>query len=438
MNELVLKIIGIIFNVIISIIIVSKVLHTSINIKSIKVIFYIVITSILIILNTFYVSPLLKMFLTTIVLVIVCNMIFEGSFTEVMCAVLLEQIILLISEIVFMISAALITGMNTKTLVESTIGSFFSNITISFLALFLAFTKIFKKSSNYIIDIIKSAANIKIAFICIISVLIINFLLAASYFQVNLAILLIIASFYISFIIYMVHNIIQGTNLNIQYKAENDALINNLHEYEKMLDQHRVINHENKNQLGIIRTMVETKDETVLAYIDDLVENDTTQDETLLSKTSRIPAGGLQGIIYQKLLTMKKEQINYTLSISRDIKFLDFKKLDMGTTVELCKIIGVFLDNAIDEVEKLEKTYIGIELYVEDDAFCIKVSNNYSRGRDFSKIEELGYTTKTSGHGYGLSLVREIIEKNDRLINERSVTGKYFNQIVKVLDMKLV
>lgn len=123
MNELVLKIIGIIFNVIISIIIVSKVLHTSINIKSIKVIFYIVITSILIILNTFYVSPLLKMFLTTIVLVIVCNMIFEGSFTEVMCAVLLEQIILLISEIVFMISAALITGMNTKTLVESTIGS---------------------------------------------------------------------------------------------------------------------------------------------------------------------------------------------------------------------------------------------------------------------------------------------------------------------------
>lgn len=438
MDDLALQIIGILFNVIVSIIIISKILHTSINIKSIKVVFYIVITGILIILNTFYITPLLKMFLTTIVLVIVCNIIFEGSFTEIMCAVLLEQIILLISEIIFMISASLVTGMGTKTLVESTIGSFFSNITISFLALLVSSSKTAKKTTRYIIDIIKTTANIKIAFISIVSVLIINFLLAASYFQVNLAILLIIASFYISFIIYMIHNIIQGTNLNIQYKAENDALINNLHEYEKMVDEHRVINHENKNQLGIIRTMVETKDETVLEYIDDLVKNNTTKDESLLSKTSRIPAGGLQGIIYQKLLTMKKEHINYALNISRDIKFLDFKKLDMGTMVEICKIIGVFLDNAIEEVENLEKTYIGIELYVEDDAFCIKVSNNYSRGRDFSKIEELGYTTKENGHGYGLFLVKEIIEKNDRLINERSVTGKYFNQIVKVLDMKLV
>lgn len=342
MDDLALQIIGILFNVIVSIIIISKILHTSINIKSIKVVFYIVITGILIILNTFYITPLLKMFLTTIVLVIVCNIIFEGSFTEIMCAVLLEQIILLISEIIFMISASLVTGMGTKTLVESTIGSFFSNITISFLALLVSSSKTAKKTTRYIIDIIKTTANIKIAFISIVSVLIINFLLAASYFQVNLAILLIIASFYISFIIYMIHNIIQGTNLNIQYKAENDALINNLHEYEKMVDEHRVINHENKNQLGIIRTMVETKDETVLEYIDDLVKNNTTKDESLLSKTSRIPAGGLQGIIYQKLLTMKKEHINYALNISRDIKFLDFKKLDMGTMVEICKIIGVF------------------------------------------------------------------------------------------------
>ncbi|MCI8445006.1 MAG: sensor histidine kinase [Bacilli bacterium] len=274
--------------------------------------------------------------------------------------------------------------------------------------------------------------------IIIIFIITVNLLLFITYYKVNFFILLITSSLTISFVAFAVYKIIEEQNLNAQYKFENDALINNLHEYEKMVDEHRVINHENKNQLGIIRTMVETKDETVLEYIDDLVKNNTTKDESLLSKTSRIPAGGLQGIIYQKLLTMKKEHINYALNISRDIKFLDFKKLDMGTMVEICKIIGVFLDNAIEEVENLEKTYIGIELYVEDDAFCIKVSNNYSRGRDFSKIEELGYTTKENGHGYGLFLVKEIIEKNDRLINERSVTGKYFNQIVKVLDMKLV
>lgn len=57
MDDLALQIIGILFNVIVSIIIISKILHTSINIKSIKVVFYIVITGILIILNTFYITP---------------------------------------------------------------------------------------------------------------------------------------------------------------------------------------------------------------------------------------------------------------------------------------------------------------------------------------------------------------------------------------------
>ena len=416
----------------ISILMSEKIKYTYQNILKI------LLTVILLTLNYMFVSSIIRMIIVIIVLTVSSSSIFKKTLYETTSTAVITQLICMISEILSLLFTPLLLQVKIETISQNSFTGVFVNIIIAIINIYLINSSRLQKTCKNIISKGEKIDYNQLTMIIIIFIITVNLLLFITYYKVNFFILLITSSLTISFVAFAVYKIIEEQNLNAQYKFENDALINNLHEYEKMVDEHRVINHENKNQLGIIRTMVETKDETVLEYIDDLVKNNTTKDESLLSKTSRIPAGGLQGIIYQKLLTMKKEHINYALNISRDIKFLDFKKLDMGTMVEICKIIGVFLDNAIEEVENLEKTYIGIELYVEDDAFCIKVSNNYSRGRDFSKIEELGYTTKENGHGYGLFLVKEIIEKNDRLINERSVTGKYFNQIVKVLDMKLV
>ena len=413
----------------ISILMSEKIKYTYQNILKI------LLTVILLTLNYMFVSSIIRMIIVIIVLTVSSSSIFKKTLYETTSTAVITQLICMISEILSLLFTPLLLQVKIETISQNSFTGVFVNIIIAIINIYLINSSRLQKTCKNIISKGEKIDYNQLTMIIIIFIITVNLLLFITYYKVNFFILLITSSLTISFVAFAVYKIIEEQNLNAQYKFENDALINNLHEYEKMVDEHRVINHENKNQLGIIRTMVETKDETVLEYIDDLVKNNTTKDESLLSKTSRIPAGGLQGIIYQKLLTMKKEHINYALNISRDIKFLDFKKLDMGTMVEICKIIGVFLDNAIEEVENLEKTYIGIELYVEDDAFCIKVSNNYSRGRDFSKIEELGYTTKENGHGYGLFLVKEIIEKNDRLINERSVTGKYFNQIVKVLDM---
>lgn len=410
-------------------------LQKSFSFKNYKNYAIVIIHIIAIIINYFYCTDIIKMIILIIILTSLFHHIFHERIGKSIVFALEVQLLSILSELIYLSAMTFFTDFNVDKLVQTTFGTLLTNFVVSSLMVGLIHIPFIKKICLVFIENAEKLSEKQLIIIIIGLMGVINMLLFGVYYKTNAFILIFINSSFIFFAGYIVFKILKEKSINQQYKAENDALINNLHEYEKMVDQHRVINHENKNQLGIIKTMIETKDETVLAYIDDLVENDSTPDETLLSRTSRIPAGGLQGIIYQKLLTMKKEQINYTLNISRDIKFLDFKKLDIATMVALCKIVGVFLDNAIEEVKKLEKTYIGIELYVEDDAFCIKVSNNYSRGQDFSRIEELGYTTKTNGHGYGLSLVREIIEKNDRLINERSVTGKYFNQIVKVLDM---
>ena len=51
----------------------------------------------------------------------------------------------------------------------------------------------------------------------------------------------------------------------------------------------------------------------------------------------------------------------------------------------------------------------------------VKFSNNYIGNIDTNKIFDNGYTTKGRGHGYGLSLVRDIVKNNTILENKTEI-----------------
>ena len=387
---------------------------------------------------------MIKIVLVTLIFIAMFKTIFPNEKINIIiiCSIIC-QLLMLMAEFIYAFVVSIIFNMDQSTFANSTIGTLLSNIIIVLLILVLIN---FKPITNLCTNIIKKSENIsdkKIFIILIILMTIINLLLFTVYYQIDLIYLICINWAFIIFITYITFKFIDEknklliqTNRTLQYKAENDALINNLHEYEKLADQHRMLNHENKNQLLAIKQMINNNEDGVISYIDKLLKTKVPDDQSLLANTKRIPSGGLQGIIYQKMLIIKKAKIKHSLNISRELKNLDFKKLDIDTNVDVCKIVGVFLDNAIEEVKGLRERMIGVDLYVEDDKLCISVSNTFGKNKDFSKIDEVGYTTKSDGHGYGLSLVREILSKNERLENTRAVTGKFFTQVIKISDMK--
>ena len=75
-------------------------------------------------------------------------------------------------------------------------------------------------------------------------------------------------------------------------------------------------------------------------------------------------------------------------------------------------------------------------MYIIDNKLCIKVSNNFSGKIDISRINDEGYTTKSNGHGYGLTLVKEIINNNSNLEHETELNKKVFSQILKITYKK--
>ncbi len=222
-------------------------------------------------------------------------------------------------------------------------------------------------------------------------------------------------------------------NANVKYKQEREMLINNLNQYEKMLDYQRVNNHENKNQLLVIKSMIEKKDEKTLDYINEIIKDKREDNEILYTKAKRIPSGGLQGLIYQKMLLGQENKIRFNLNVSKDIRKIDIFEENSKLNYDICRIIGIVLDNAIEEVVKLNRSEreILISMYI-DEYFIIEVSNHFIGSIDFEKIYSKGYTTKSKGHGYGLSLLKKIVDENENIINEKQVLDDIFTQIIKI------
>ena len=225
-----------------------------------------------------------------------------------------------------------------------------------------------------------------------------------------------------------------------KYKKINDKYSNILEgykNYEEIMDKYRVLNHENKNQLLTIRAMLLNNEENIPEYIDTIINTRIKDNEKLMFETNVIPSGGLKAIIYSKMLCMQDNNINIKLDVERSLRRVNLNNMDKYLLVDICKIVGVFLDNAIEEVKKLDKKEIRIKLYIENNNLCIMISNKYLNIIDIDKIYDQGYTTKEKGHGYGLALVKNIIEENsDKLINDRYIDKSYFVQNLKIVNIK--
>jgi len=178
--------------------------------------------------------------------------------------------------------------------------------------------------------------------------------------------------------------------------------------------------------------MILNKEKDIHKYIDSMVENKYNDDEKLFFDMSVIPSGGLRATIYSEVIKIIDNKIGYNLDIDKRIKTIDLIELDTNTIIDICKIIGVFIDNAIDEVKKLKKKNIQISLYLEDNKLCIKISNNYKGKIDIDKINNQGYTTKGNNHGYGLSLVKNIIDNNKTLEHKTEINSNSFSQVILI------
>ena len=195
--------------------------------------------------------------------------------------------------------------------------------------------------------------------------------------------------------------------------------IENLKSYEEMLDQYRVANHENKNQLLLVRNLV--KDKKVKKFIDEMIDNKEKDDNNVYNTLKRIPDSSIRAVIYSKILLMCNKKISYSMHVDRKISTIDFSCISTKTLLDICNILNIFIDNAIEEVLNYGKKQILIEFTkLNTEKLEIAISNTCKSAVELDAIYGMGYSTKGTNRGYGLSIVKTTIEDNQGVLENKT------------------
>lgn len=409
-----------------------KLLGKKIDFKDYKVYFAFLSTVSFILLNYYYSNFFIKILVATFVLMICNKIIFKVNNEQVVVSTIIGQLIINISDIIFLLILVFVFRMDSSYISSNIFGTLLGNIGVALIAILICNLKFILSMYNKLVTVTSKIKFFDLIFFGSLLIITVNLVFAFVYYDGNYIFSIVVNIILLLIYFYIIYRAINEKSNNAVIKAENESLLDSLHQYEEMVDRQRVDNHENKNQLLIIKNMIKKKDKDVVKYIDTIVKDHMEDDEVLYTRVMTIPSGGLQGIIYQKMLVMKDEHIKFSLDVGRGVRDFDLSKLSMNDNYRLCKIIGVFLDNAIEESRKIEDRCIMISLFVDEADLVIEVSNKFEGKIDVDRLDESGYTTKGDGHGYGLPLVKKILSETDKFENERSIKRNIFKQVIKI------
>ena len=374
-------------------------------------------------------NSLLRIILIIMILMVTCKIIINSSFKDIILLSFTSLSILMISELIFSMLYMFFINFESINILDSKIIALFINIIISLFGFVLLLIPIVSKLYYKLENLLPKSNNLYILSFTILILFSVNFLFVASYYDIDMRVLIIVNTLISTVYLIIVFRVFNIQNKYIKISNKYNTTLTSLKEYEEILDKYKIMNHENKNDLLMIRNMILKNEKGVDKYIDKLIDIKIKDDEKSMYETSIIPSGGLRAVIYSKLLIMKDKKINSKLLVDKTVRNVDLNDYSDEFVLDLCKVISIYIDNAIEAAELAKKKEILIELFLNSEGeFNVSISNTYKGELDLSKIDFKGYTTKGSGHGYGLALANEILEKHMDMINTRKVNKTIFTQ----------
>lgn len=217
-----------------------------------------------------------------------------------------------------------------------------------------------------------------------------------------------------------------------------DELLDIMKRYENDVEEQRTLIHETKNELMTIKCKIidKEKEQVIVKYIDNILGDKESANMSKYSKFKYLPSNGIKGFFYYKFIEAEKCQIKVSVNISEKIEKSFLGKLDTATFKDLVRIIGVYLDNAIEASSNSDDKQLGIEIYLLNNEVHIIISNTFSNNINTDKIGKERYSTKGKNRGHGLLLVKRILHESSKFKTQNKVIDNLYIQELTVMNNK--
>lgn len=222
------------------------------------------------------------------------------------------------------------------------------------------------------------------------------------------------------------------TNANIMMKQNS---YDNLQEYMKQIEElyqnMRVFRHDYANVMLSVVGYIEENDMDGLKKYYDMeifpISNLFNKEKDVVAKLHNLDIIELKSLISVK--------INYALELKVEVNLEIIEKIDKVNmkSIDLVRILGIFLDNAIEACQECEKPSIDLSIIKMDKDITFIVKNTYiKKNIDYCKLGTLGISSKGERRGTGLYNVKTIINAYNNVIMDTEYENGYFTQLLEI------
>lgn len=344
-------------------------------------------------------------------------------------------ILLVIPDLLTLGGAIYIFDVSKEFCYESLSGSIISNFSVLGIMIILTVSirKPLKKLINYNLSTNKKIIVMSSITLVMLAIFFYN-LIKTFEFNNNIITYLVIIVMLICILLYLFKQKIENEKISKKY----DELLDVMKSYESDIEEQRTLRHETKNEFATIKCKLQDKEDnkTIIEYIDSVIGEKEKAGSTKYSKFKYLPSNGLKGFFYYKFIEAEKKGINVSINISKQIENSFLKDIETKDFKDLARIIGVYLDNAIEASSTSEDKKLGIEMYLIKEKIEIIITNTFNNEINLDKIGKESFSTKGKHRGHGLLLVNKILSENNMFEAKNEIRGNIYIQSLKIKDNK--
>ncbi|OFR35290.1 histidine kinase [Staphylococcus sp. HMSC063F02] len=273
-------------------------------------------------------------------------------------------------------------------------------------------------------------------------VLVLSFIILYLYSKVqtvNISSLKIYGLIFIGIIIFLITLIIiisRYTLRELRYRRNMEE-IETYYEYtlqiESINNEMRKFRHDYVNILTTMSEYIRENDmDGLKTYFNDNIvpmKDNLQMNSIKINGTDNLKVRAIKGLVTTKILQAQEKNIPISIEVPELIDHIEMN------TVDLSRIIGIIIDNAIEASEELEDALIRIAFINVETSVMFIVMNKCKE--DMPKIHELfqdSFSTKGDNRGLGLTTLKDITDTTENVLLDTTIENGYFVQKVEIIN----
>ena len=361
--------------------------------------------------------------------------IFKIKLSKSIFTSIVYVILLIIPDLLTLVGAIYIFRVSKEVYYSNIASSALCNLFVcsGMLLLTIILRKSLKKLINYNLSTNKKIIVMSSITLVMLAIFFYN-LIKTFEFNNNIITYLVIIVMLICILLYLFKQKIENEKISKKY----DELLDVMKSYESDIEEQRTLRHETKNEFATIKCKLQDKEnnKTIIEYIDSVIGEKEKAGSTNYSKFKYLPSNGLKGFFYYKCTEAEKKGISVSVNISKQIENSFLMDIETKDFKDLARIIGVYLDNAIEASSTSEDKKLGIEMYLIKEKIEIIITNTFNNEINLDKIGKESFSTKGKHSGHGLLLVNKILSENNMFEAKNEIRGNIYIQSLKISENK--